>query len=144
MILMPRVAATLLLIAALLPQRGTSDFIYDDFNTTTGLVMNGDATTSSCDPGLPENNVYAYNERHNVSDWSNVRRSEGGAVAVCGVRESRVSAGDGDVYCIRVLPASAAVSAPARASPHVARRRRVCALPRCHAHPTHASPPPYS
>ena len=64
-----------LCVVALIPL-AHSDFIYDDFETTTGLIMNGHATTSSCDPNVVLNDVYAYNARHNVSDHSNVRAED--------------------------------------------------------------------
>jgi hypothetical protein len=41
-----------------------ADFWYTDFNDTTGLRFNGEATTSTCDDGV----AYAYNLPHGRND----------------------------------------------------------------------------
>lgn len=45
-------------------QLSRADFIYVDFNETSGLRYNGDATTTSCDDGKP----YVYNAPHGKND----------------------------------------------------------------------------
>jgi hypothetical protein len=54
------------LLVLLLPPLASADFTYPDFAEASGLRYNGDATTSSCDDGLP----YAYNAAHGVDDPS--------------------------------------------------------------------------
>jgi hypothetical protein len=52
------------LITAALLATARADFVYPDFTDTTGLRLNGNASTSSCDDGGP----YAYSPLHGLND----------------------------------------------------------------------------
>lgn len=73
-------------------------FVYPNFNSTAGLVLNGDAATSSCDDGGP----YAYDppRRYAANDASETG-AEGGAAAAAGtewtLREGAADAAEATV-----------------------------------------------
>ena len=139
-------------LALLLPRRGTSDFLFRDFNKTTGVVLHGAAATSSCikvDPAsLSETQkVYdgdraatsAYSKRHGAAE-----RNDAALPAVQSASAERVSlhtveASDAAADADAKLRGQFATATPsARAPPQCASRvpPRPCPSPQVARHRT--------